>query len=86
MPWLARHSNLILGPESFLSICSTQGMKWVVARTEAPNFVSSAASLASFVAKSLKLPEGSKIERVSEPDSETAWQFTQGMLRTIPNS
>ncbi|KAH6700646.1 fungal-specific transcription factor domain-containing protein [Leptodontidium sp. MPI-SDFR-AT-0119] len=66
------------GPGSFLSVCSDAGMVWVATRIGGPsNFTSSAASLASFVARSLKLQQPSKVERVAEPDPETARKYAQ---------
>lgn len=67
-----------LGPGSFLSICSQAGVKWVSERTGSSNFGASASDLAAFVASILKLHQTSKIERVAEPDGETAWKYSHG--------
>lgn len=74
-----------LGPGSYLSICSQAGVKWVSERTGSSNFRASATSLANFIARSLKLQQSSKIERVVEPDLNTAWKYTQGMIFKLPN-
>lgn len=65
------------GPGSILSICSNSGIQWVSERIGGSDFKLSAASLASFVARSLKLHHSLHLERVPEPDLETAMKYVQ---------
>jgi hypothetical protein len=70
---------LLLGPSSFLSICSAPGLEWVMKRTGEPSFVESARSLAMSITKRLKLQRSLGWSRASEPNPDTAWKYCKGL-------
>jgi hypothetical protein len=70
---------LLLGPSSFLSICSIPGLEWVTKRTGESSFGGSARSLAISVTKRLKLQRNLGWRRASEPNPDTAWKYCKGL-------
>ncbi|CRG86432.1 hypothetical protein PISL3812_03438 [Talaromyces islandicus] len=66
------------GRASFLSICSPAGVEWVCGQLGNSNFRHSAARLALFVTRRLKMTKPLGVERMPDPDYQTALKWTAG--------
>ncbi|KAF2491273.1 hypothetical protein BU16DRAFT_564980 [Lophium mytilinum] len=64
------------GPQSWLSICSDSGVRWVSQKIGIPDFNNSASSLTNVISRGLKMQQMNKHQR-PEPDRETAWSYTK---------
>jgi hypothetical protein len=80
------HFFTVIGPTSWLSICSEPGIGWVSERTGVVDFAKSAKGLTLGWTRRLKLDYGATRERAPQIDAETAWGFSKGRKRRIAYS
>ncbi|PQE06909.1 Fungal specific transcription factor domain-containing protein [Rutstroemia sp. NJR-2017a BBW] len=69
--------NLIVGPTSFLSICSIPGIAWVSEISEEPRFFEIAKALVLNIDLRLKMRRGPRHQSIAEPDEDAAWKWCQ---------
>lgn len=71
------------GPRSFLSVCSKPAVKWVSEQTGRADFADIASHFASDITRRLKMDADISPTRAPEPDAETAWHYTEGMIAEL---
>lgn len=69
---------IIVGPGSWLSICSTPGVQWVSAKTGTTRFYDVAQGLVIGWTKKLTMAPDTTRERCPEPEVENAWKYVTG--------
>lgn len=83
---MAASANQVLGPGSFLSICSKSGIEWVAERTGVADFAQIAQSLISDVSQALKLATSIPASREPEPPEDIAWAYVKAYFEEDPDS
>ncbi|OAL39604.1 hypothetical protein AYO20_01001 [Fonsecaea nubica] len=73
-------SSFIIGPRSFLSICSRPGMQWVASKTGSSSFNDTARTFTTYITRRLKIEKNLSKERKPEPDQEIAWRYTRAFF------
>lgn len=69
-----------VGPGSWFSICSKPGVSWVHQTTGVTDFAETARVLTSTWTRRLKIDRNRLTTKIIEPDPETAWKYSAGMI------
>jgi hypothetical protein len=69
----------MIGPRSFLSLCSKPAIGWVGEKTGSLRFADVAIAFTKDVTRRLKMEKRVSKDTVPEPPPEIAWTYTRGM-------